>query len=723
MRRRTAFGFAAWAAWMLLAAPALGEADDQDQDLEVRWSLSPIIQYHAIESPEDDNGVTGFFDQYEFVPNKSSSFPVQIGIGDAELDFFREQQTPLFQVRLDSPTSNLGISGSEADDPFLNQRGLVLGRYRPLDFDLRYWRMRTEELRLFPNTAEGALVFNDLTRPDDRFYRDRTGFRSEIRSDLGVLLGDRASVFGRLGAPQLSLRGGFESRDGRRQRRFLFDPANRWTGLSQRHDQDVGEIGAGVLLTPWRLLTVSIDFDYESFRENENPLLRGQLGGGAPASQTIGFVPNTDRYNGTVLLRSRLGERAVVEAGIHSSYLKQVDEFTPMQRSAGLRDNRLLYTSANLTADVAIFDSLSANAFVKFEQRDNDIDQSTALYNPSNGTQVDEFIHRWRRWLGGLEGLYRFNAANRMAVGARFESIDRDLEFAQPGLGFLRINPANALVSESSNFYEFYTRAQLRLARRINLMGEVGYRYAPKTGYVIEPDDRTYGKLRASYTLPLEKPVFLSLFARGETGDGDTKRFVAGVGDNPAGPLTSQEFERDQWLWGLTASLSPSDTVSVFGSFFMSRNSQDYDLVLSSVQRYVQPVVPVTFTKADDVDYQDERLSLLLGAHLDLSEQSDASLSYSYTRSEVDYSGGLTPELSLLSRYRGIEADIHGLDLEVGHWLRAGLRVMAGYGFRYYDDGSARPASVASVVPPFDLTTTRHVVRLGVTLTSDLLGD
>ena len=206
MRRNTALGFAAWAGWMLLAAPALGD----DQDLEVRWSLSPMFQYHAIESPEDDDGVTGFFDQYEFVPNKSSGFPVQIGIRDAALDLFREGQTPVLQLRLDSPTSNLGISGAEVDHPFLNQRGLMLGRYRPLDFDLRYWRTRTEELRLFPNTAEGALVFDDRTQPDDRFYRERTGFRSEIRSDLGDLLGDRAAAFGEFGAPQLWLRGGYE---------------------------------------------------------------------------------------------------------------------------------------------------------------------------------------------------------------------------------------------------------------------------------------------------------------------------------------------------------------------------------------------------------------------------------------------------------------------------------------------------------------------------------
>ena len=301
--------------------------------------------------------------------------------------------------------------------------------------------------------------------------------------------------------------------------------------------------------------------------------------------------------------------------------------------------------------------------------------------------------------------------------------MDRDLEFAEPGLGLLRIVPANALVWEDSQSYTFYTRAQLRLVRRVSVMAEVGYSYAPQTGYVTELDDRTYGRLRASYTLPLERPVVLSLFARGETGDSATNTFVAGVGDTPAGALTPQEFERDQWLWGATASVSPTDTASFFGSFFMSRNSQDYDLVLSSLQRYIQPVIPVAFSAVDDVSYQDDRMSLMLGGHFDLSEQTDASASYSFTRSDADYSRGVSPELSLVSRYRGIEADIHGIDVEVGHQVRDGLRVTAGYGFRYYDDDSPRPASIASVVQPFDLDTTRHIVTFGVTLTSALVED
>jgi hypothetical protein len=115
-------------------------------------------------------------------------------------------------------------------------------------------------------------------------------------------------------------------------------------------------------------------------------------------------------------------------------------------------------------------------------------------------------------------------------------------------------------------------------------------------------------------------------------------------------------------------------------------------------------------------------VTVVVGTHVALSDETDAALSYSFTRSETEYDGS-APRASLIARYREVDADIHGLDLELGHWLLEGLRVEAGYRFQYYDDRSRLAASSGSVVAPFDLTTTRHVVTLGVTLTSDLLED
>jgi hypothetical protein len=61
-----------------------------------------------------------------------------------------------------------------------------------------------------------------------------------------------------------------------------------------------------------------------------------------------------------------------------------------------------------------------------------------------------------------------------MALGGRYESIDRDLDFASPA--FPAILPVNALVQEESESYTVYARTQLRALRRIGVTGELGYR-------------------------------------------------------------------------------------------------------------------------------------------------------------------------------------------------------------------------------------------------------
>ena len=74
-----------------------------------------------------------------------------------------------------------------------------------------------------------------------------------------------------------------------------------------------------------------------------------------------------------------------------------------------------------------------------------------------------------------------------------------------------------------------------------------------------------------------------------------------------------------------------------------------------------------------------------------------------------------------MNQYSKIESDIYGAEVELGRWLLEGLRVLAGYRFQYYRDGTNLHESVQSAVVPFDLTSTRHTVTLGVTLTSALL--
>ena len=727
----------------LLAAPALAEdtgeaqvdetaADEKQSDadekeaLKVRWSFTSLGQYDWIDRDHDDNDdVTGYFDQYEFVPNKSSEFPFQLGVSEASLDLLGAGDTPLLMFRLESPTSNLGVSGSQIEDPFFNQRALLLGRLPGFDLDLRYRRMRTEDVRVFPNTADAGLLFDDQSGSHRRFDAERTGFAAELRARMDELLESEAWL-DQIGAPELSLRGGYEVRQGDRQLRFLIDPTNQWIGLAQGRDQEVGDVGAGLLLAPRRLFTLDFDFDYQSFRENESKILQSSLGGGVPATDnTIDFIPDTDRYTGSARFRSQLGERAVLAGGFQLSMLEQAHDLTPFEDSAGLRDNRLYYYSANFTADTNVVGAFSANGYFKFDERDNDIERNTALFEEDNGSQVDEFIDRWRRVQAGIEGVYRIDSGNRVALGGRYDFIHRDRDFAQPDCPvncFPAILPVNSLVHEDTESYTIYARSALRLMRRIGVQGELGYRLSPDIGYVTDLDDYIYGKLRASYTVPIERSVVLSLFAQGGSGENRNQVMVSGggIGTPPTGPDLRRHFDRLDWLVGATASASPWKPVGLFASFFVSQDAQDYDLALSSLQRYVQPLAPVTFSNAGATDYDNEQWSVVLGSHVQLDEKTDVAVSGSFTRAHTHYSPGSSTQLALVNQYSKIDSDIYGAEVELGRWFLEGLRVLAGYRFQYYGDETNLHESVQSSVVPFDLTSTRHTVTLGVTLTDAL---
>jgi hypothetical protein len=152
-----------------LALPLSGAAEEYELD----WSSSFELRFDDFDSPANDDDVTGFFDLYEFSGDKRDDPSVELGLTDFTLDLFGDQQTPLLRVRLSSPTSNLGVgSSAQMSEYFLNQRGKLDGRLPGMRLDVDYRRIRTDELRLFPNpTGVGATQASPKTpgtQPDDR---------------------------------------------------------------------------------------------------------------------------------------------------------------------------------------------------------------------------------------------------------------------------------------------------------------------------------------------------------------------------------------------------------------------------------------------------------------------------------------------------------------------------------------------------------------------------
>ena len=82
MKRTIRSGVGALAA-LLLAVPAFAE------EYEVKWSASIEAVVKDFESPVDDDGITGFFDQYEFTADKDRDLPFQLALPELSLDVLR----------------------------------------------------------------------------------------------------------------------------------------------------------------------------------------------------------------------------------------------------------------------------------------------------------------------------------------------------------------------------------------------------------------------------------------------------------------------------------------------------------------------------------------------------------------------------------------------------------------------------------------------------------
>jgi hypothetical protein len=612
------------------------EPDEAEEpDRELRWSSTIFGQLKGIHSDLDDNGTGGFFDQYEFTANKDASAPLELGVREASFDWVEDRE-PLLQLRYESPTSNLGVSGSELDDAFFNQRALLLGRLGAFQLDLDYRRLRTEELRVYPETEAGggALPFTDFTNSSNRFYRERTGFLTELRWRAYETFGEDNEPVAWL-APELAFRGGYDRRDNKHQLRTILDPGNDWLAVAERQGHEVGDAGVGMIVAPGGFFTMVVDYDYQEFN-TDNAVLDDSLPF-ASTSRSLGFVPSTERNTGQVSLQSRFGERAVVTAGFQATVLEQQDPDTPAQDAVDFGRNKTIVYSTQVSGDVQLAQDLSANTHFKYVYRDHDIDRSTSLFNPRNGTQVDEFLETFQRVDAGAEALYRLNRKTKLALGVELLWIDRDLEFAPPGLGNRVILPENALVDDETLMWTLYGKLDWRPWRGLGIRTELSYRIAEDTGYVTDLDDFFQGRFRANYVVPIERPTNLSFYVRGGTGENSDFSMVEGLGPDPPGPSVGRDYERAYWSLGLSGDTALRKDVTLFASFFYSQDHQSDDLLLSDVQRYFQESVPLTFQSQGSLDFETNELGIVLGTQIWFSDRTDGGASYSFTQAHADY--------------------------------------------------------------------------------------
>ena len=736
----TAIGFG-----LLLVVSPAGAGDDGDGGLDVRWSTGFELRLKDFPSSENDDNRTSYIDKYEFTRNKRRHPPLELGLSQATLDLLAADETPVLQFRFRSPTSGASVSGDGffLDQTFLNQRGELYLRPDGVSADLEYRRSRVDELRQFPIPTGTGLqaygaVFNDNSRPNDRFFIRRTGVDGEFRFRPDELFdlerGSAESLF----LSEIALRAGIEEREGQRQLRTLLSTGDalgtppgtsstsRWRGLTNPVNQDFWNAGGGLVFSPLGLFTVSFDFDHERLTEHSPVITNGDINlfdanirvDGDRSLRSWGFVPDTERDTASAQFHAAIGDRVEIHGGGQYSELRQQDNRTPLQDRNGLQRNRVRFWSGSLAFDAKLLDGVSLDAYAKFDRRRNEIDQTTALFNPfSDEVQVDPFVRSVRRLETGGELLWRPAPRSQIGIGARVLQIDRDRDFAQqdPTAG-QQVTKLNTLLGGRSRSVTSYLRTVLRPAQGLRLSGEVGYREAPSTGYNRELDNMGYGKGRASYTWALSRPVTFSLFGQGEKGrNRDFRQF-----GETAGPR-DRDFDRTRFSYGGTVSGSPVDGVTLYVSGFQHRDDQDFDLIRSNVRRYeeLRPTV-LNFFRDSNIEYRSNLVNAIVGGSWAIDERTSFDVSYSFTRTNTRIRSQ-SPTTNLIDGPGRIRSDVHAVDFKLGRQLLDGLRVSAGYRFDRYRD--LTDVTGTSSVAPFDFTASVHTVVLGVTLTSDLLAD
>jgi hypothetical protein len=685
--RRSSTEAAALAAALL----ALALAPAPRAAAEPRASATPGARVHLPDGDFDDAGTTSWFDRWEHLSHKDDALPWFVDLLHLDAGWWRADETPLARLERWSPASQ-------------QEQTLADLAWLGLDLEGEFHRWRTDELRLEPRgtgqTGEPVVprlgsFFVDETGPNDRFFVRRTGGGGTLRL--------RPDGFEHALGPlrQLSLGGRHERRSGFEQERFLLDDDEigagpedrRFRGRTRELDHDVTSAGVGLVLEPAGLATAALDVRYERFRDGAPVSTVGELAAGDPtvqpapgaARRAIGFVPDGDRWTGTLRVARRIGA-ATVQGGAWASRLSQTAASTPAQRAAGLDDNHVTTLSAHLAGDVPLGERLALGAFGKVAQRDNALERGTPLFAADNRTQVDPFLHGLRTWEGGAELGAALAPGARAAAGWRVRSVDRDLEYADPvdagGFPQRVLRDEFAVVDDETRTHTFYVRSHARLLRRLRVAGELGFAWTPELGSPRDLEHAHYGRLRASHSFRAPLPVTATLFGGWLDGAGDGLR----LDSVEPGRSQRKDFERTLWHWGGTLSVVPQEATALFGSFVHQREEQRFPFVRSNVPRFNGPPF-LRFYLDSQQGWRSDAKVAALGATRAFGPRLDASLTGSLTWLAADFQGGGASG-RVLEAVNAIDVTIAAIDVGLGVDVTRGLRLGLGWRSESYHDGS-----------------------------------
>jgi hypothetical protein len=703
-----------------LVACLLASGSVAAEETEFRGAATLGADLYHIDSPWDDDDVSSFFDQYHYVRDKDKDVPWFLDVTHLDVGFFRDDDTSLVRLERFSPWAKNDRAELEVD-------------WERLRLDLDYHRFRTDQLRVFPTgtfpdpsmpalfPAFGTMFNPDVPNgsifdEDNRLFDERLDVGGKLRVRLDDLEG---------GLPwltQVSLLSRFGRHTGYTQDRFLLaqrrEPvlapapgeSQRFRGNRRELDQRVSTYGGGLVFSPLAQLTGAVDVSYESFRENASEVTFSDLTGFVPVpcqpceGRGFHFVPDTDRWTGDLKLAGNVAG-ATVEAGAFYTRLDQDGSGSQLQQELDLGDPGVDTWSVQGAFDLPLGESMGVNGFAKYLRRNYDpVDDAFAALNPGEG-QVDPIYETRREFDVGLELTAQPVPGTRLAFGYTFESIDRDLDFAD---AIPAIRSEYNLLNDEARTHAIYARARTRLFRRLQLSGELSWMWAPKVSYPRDLERALSGKARASYTLPRPVPLTFTLFGDFVNGENDDISLTGAAPDSSR----SKDFERTEWSYGATITAVPVEDLVLFGTFTQSRDEEEFDHLRSNVPRYFGP--GVRFYTDSSPLYKSDVNTLVTGGSYPLTPKLDLSLSSSITWVRVDYHGsGITSTAGVLDSTNDVRSRISSIDARLDYTLRPGLRLGLGYRYdNYHQDHQHEP-----VPPPRpDFDDTRQTVTIDITV-------
>lgn len=687
-------------AWLLTAfilglvhVPA--SADDQEvQDLEWVGEVTAGAKFYVLESPFDDDDVSSFFDQYRYIATEDESVPWYADAIHLDTGLQREDGTYL-------------VRGERWSPAWINERGEVDLDWKGVDASFDYSRLRTDDLRVYPQSTRGRLptdkssyAANYQSDIDDAIGKDRRLFTRRTTAGGEVEL--RADDFGLQNSVLESARvySRYQKRDGYRQDGFLLDRIRelgtdgqnrqRFRGNRRRFDQDVVVVGGGVTTQPADLFTGVIDVNFERFREHAPTVDLGDLAAEQPklgtdlttaqSDRAFNYVPDTNRITGSLQLSRRFGDFSV-NAGANISHVEQSGNLSPLQELRDVDNTEIVDYATHFAFDapfqVGSLD-MAVGAFVKYRRRENKFDYENDIalitdeFRGAPDGQVDPFLKNRDQVDGEVEWTLRPWAGSLVGLGYRLHYVDRDWRYAEPPG---TITPSVGFEAKESEAHTAFVRGRTRLGRATRISGELGFVWAPHTGFPTEFKRSQYFEGRASTTIPVRIANSLTAFGRVEHGSNDDFKPQGESADT----TQRKKYDRTSWNAGITAQVVPWEDMSFFTSYVHSQDHQDFRHVRSNIPRYSDPN-DLKFFIDSNIDYDANVDVLSLGTETRWNSWLGTRIATILTWVEADFKRD-TPAGLQLDELGDVNDRIVSAETGVSLYLPLNTRVDLGYRF------------------------------------------